>query len=133
MTRRVVVLRTEFANQVYRGEQRGFFDVADTHPVSPLTGTSDANAAVPVDRTHCLERTFIITETPNGVQFSHPLVEQVRGDTPARADAAYDNLFREPDFAPGTPPATFPEPAPVRHRRDGRNHPPRTNRRRNAA
>ena len=108
--------------------------MANTHLVSPLIGTSDANAAVPVDRTHCLERTFIITETsPNGVQFSHPLVEQTQSSAPARSGAAYENLFHEPEFAPGTAPAQFPEPAPARHRRDGRSGPQRTNRRRNAA
>jgi hypothetical protein len=102
--------------------------------VSPPVGTSDANAAVPVDRSHCLERTFIITDTsPNGVQFSHPLVEQARSSAPARSDGAYENLFHEPEFAPGTPPAYLPEPAPVRHRRDGRSGTQRTNRRRTAA
>ncbi len=108
--------------------------MANTHLVLPLTGTSDANAAVPVSRTHCLERTLIITDTsPNGVQFSHPLVEQARSSAPARSDRAYENLFREPDFAPGTAPAPFPEPAPVRQRRDGRSGTQRTNRRRTAA
>ncbi len=85
---------------------------------------------------HCLERTLIITDTPpNGVQFSHPLAEQAHNSAPTRHDAPYENLFHEPEFAPGTAPEPFPEPvaAPVRHRRAGRSGPQRSNRRRTAA
>ena len=88
---------------------------------------------MPVARTHCLERTLIITDTsPNGMQFSHPLTEQAAGSAPARPGAAYENLFHEPEFAPGTKLAPVPEPAPVRRRHNGRTGAQRTNRHRAA-
>jgi hypothetical protein len=50
---------------------------------------------------HCLERTFVITDTPpSGMQFSHPDTEQTHSATPAPPDMAHENLFREPEAAP---------------------------------
>jgi hypothetical protein len=43
-----------------------------------------------------VERTSTITNTqPAGVQFSHPLAEQIKSDAPA-GHMAHENLFREP-------------------------------------
>lgn len=103
-------------------------------------GTSRRTLATPhrwatgplVGPVHFLERTFIIDDTPPaGVQFSHPLAEQTHSSAPVR-QAAPGNLFREPEFAPGTPrPDAEEEPAPVPRQRDTR--PRRTTRRRTAA
>jgi hypothetical protein len=80
--------------------------------------------AVPATPAHCLERTFIIATTPpNGVQFSHPLAEQSRTNTPVRQDTAYENLFHEPDLAPGTAQPSPAEPtARRRHEFTGQTH-----------
>lgn len=58
---------------------------------------------------HCPGRTNIISDTlPNGIQFSHFLAEEVHSGTPADHQST-ENLFREPEFAPGTaPPAQEP-------------------------
>jgi len=87
---------------------------------------------------HCLERTLIINDTPPfGVQFSHPLAEQAHSGTSA-SRMAHDNLFREPEFAEGTPRPDADEPAPdepdpVDHQHDVKARPRRTTRRRTAA
>jgi hypothetical protein len=68
---------------------------------------------------HCLERTLTITNTPpSDVQFSHPAAEQTRSGTKAMHEMAHENLFREPDLAPGTAYDPEAEPAPEQRRRD---------------
>jgi hypothetical protein len=53
------------------------------------------------------------------VQFSHPVIERKSNITSVRNDTMHENLFREPDFAPGTAPEEpVAEPLPVRRRRD---------------
>jgi hypothetical protein len=68
----------------------------------------------------CPERTLIITKAaPIGVQFSHPVIERKTNITSVLDDTTHENLFREPDFAPGTAPEEpAVEPLPVRRRRD---------------
>lgn len=68
-------------------------------------------------------RIIIITATtPNDMQFSHPPTEQGRTTTPTPDETAHENLFLEPEFAPGTVLAlpVEPVPAPVRSRDNGR-------------
>ena len=79
----------------------------------PIAGVRDAILIAlspvrpPANRFHCLEGTFIINNKPPAdVLFSHPLAEQAQNDTPVN-HMAHENLFREPEFAPGTP---LPEP-----------------------
>jgi hypothetical protein len=70
--------------------------------------------------TFCPERTFIITKAaPIGVRFSHPVIERTTNIISVLHDNTHENLFREPDFAPGTAPEEpVAEPLPVRRRRD---------------
>jgi hypothetical protein len=82
---------------------------------------------------HCLERTFIIDDTlPIGVQFSHPVAEQVRSNTSV-SHMAHDGLFREPAFADGTQHPSDGEQAPIHDKHDAQTRSRRTTRHRRAA
>jgi hypothetical protein len=109
--------------------------------VAPDTGERDARnhsrllLGPLADRLHSLERKLIINNTPPAdVQFSHPLAEQAQNGT-STSYMAHDNLFREPEFAPGTPrpDVDVDEPAPASHQHDAKARPRRTPRRRTAA
>lgn len=67
------------------------------------------------------------------MRFSHPPTEPVRTSTPVRDETAHENLFREPEFAPGTEPIQPEEPVPPQRFGDGRAGNRRPTRRRTAA
>lgn len=66
------------------------------------------------------------------MQFSHPVSDQPQSGTPTRQETAPEELFREPEYAPGTPRPEAVEPTPVPARRP-KPRPRRTDRRRTAA
>lgn len=101
----------------HRGHVRHSCPAIELPEVRPALRSADQG-----QRFHCLERTFVINQKPpTGVQFSHPFSEPER-HTFAPGEPIHRDLFREPDFAPGTElveEAPFTVIRPVHHRRGG--------------
>lgn len=102
-----------YGNAVYAGGIAGTLRRADG-------GSCIASQRISVMRPFVIpsnplsRRTFIISKTPPaGVRFSHPHTEPTHDSAPVSNDTALEDLFREPDFAPGTLEHDAGEPAPA--------------------
>jgi hypothetical protein len=119
------------------------FDETTTDPAPPDPGARRRHSRFPFAMppvalqptgTQSLRGRSIIASTlPIGMQFSHPSTDAAPGNAPVRDDKAHENLFREPEFAPGTVLPEPVEPAPIRRTRDAGARARRPQRRRTAA
>jgi hypothetical protein len=95
--------------EILRRASSGSHCAAEPHSVRRALAISTLGGAAQQPTTS-VRRTLIIKNPPTGVRFSHPFAEEPQGTTAVQPETASENIFREPDFAPGTLAADADEP-----------------------